>query len=416
MGALDLARLQFALTTTIHWVFVLVTLGLLTALLYFQTRATLSRKRENRDLYFRMTRFWGLMYVINYALGIATGIVMEFQFGTSWSGVSHVAGGVFGAPLALETIIAFAAESTFLAVWIFGWNKLPRWAHLGALWLVAITAYLSAFWVLVANGWMQNPVGYEMRDGRAVLVDVGAVFSNPSTWYAFAHIVGAALTVGGVVVMGASAWHLFRKRGQPFWIRSFRTGLLTGLLGLTIAQGTGFPQKDFVESIQPMKFGGDAAAMIAKFGPGDYTIPDALPGVFGMMQNTADFGYVLLLLALPLVFGRLAARARWAMPVLMLFVPFPFVAAVSGWVFREIGRQPWVIYGVERTADAFGGASVGAMWLSLIGFTTVLGLLLLTDWWLIFKHAVRGPLKDPWVPDAAEPTADDEPVLLGGVR
>src|ERR1043165_5955204 len=159
MGALDLARLQFAVTTSIHWLFVLVTLGLVTSLLYFQTRATLARRQEKRELYFRMTRFWGLMYVINYALGIASGIVMEFQFGTSWSGLSHLVGGVFGAPLALETIIAFVAESTFLALWIFGWHKLPKAVHLGLLYAVALTAYLSAFWVLVANGFMQHPVG-----------------------------------------------------------------------------------------------------------------------------------------------------------------------------------------------------------------------------------------------------------------
>ncbi|GLZ80899.1 cytochrome ubiquinol oxidase subunit I [Actinorhabdospora filicis] len=416
MGALDLARTQFALTTSIHWVFVLVTLGLLAALLYFQTRATLSRKQESRDLYFRMTRFWGMAYVINYALGIATGIVMEFQFGTHWSGLSHVAGGVFGAPLALETIIAFTAESTFLALWIFGWNRIPRVAHLVVLWVVAITAYLSAFWVLVANGWMQNPVGYEMRDGRAVLVDAGAVFANPSTWHAFGHILGAALTVGGTVVLGVSAWHLFRKRGTPFWLRSFRTGLVTAFIGLNVIQATGFPQQDFVKGIQPMKFGGDAADMVARFGPGDYTPWDGISGVMDAMQGIGNAGYAILLLALPLAFGKLAARARWAMPVLWIFVPFPILAAISGWVFREMGRQPWIVYGVEKTADAFSGVSAGGMWVSLIGFTAVLGTLLVTDWWLILRHTVRGPVKDPWVPDAAAASAPEEPVLLGGVR
>lgn len=418
MGALDLARMQFAVTTSIHWLFVLVTLGLVTSLLYFQTRATLARKEEKRELYFRMTRFWGLMYVINYALGIATGIVMEFQFGTSWSGLTHLVGGVFGAPLALETIIAFVAESTFLALWIFGWHKLPKAVHLGLIYVVAITAYLSAFWVLVANGFMQNPVGYKMQDGVAVLTDVGAVFANPSTWWAFAHIVGAAVAVGGVVILGTSAWHLFRRTEDDFFTRSFRTGFTMALLGVNFAFGTGWAQYGFVEGIQPMKtVKADEVArlnaeMIAQYGPGDYRIPDGLPGVFEMMAMVGEVGGVLLVLLSPIVIWKFAAKLRWIMPLFLLLVPFPFLAAVAGWVFREVGRQPWIVYGVQKTADAFGGATVGGMWTSFIGFTAVLGALLITAWWLMLRHGLRGPRVDVWQPDPGTSVDADSHLLI----
>jgi len=418
MGALDLARMQFAVTTSIHWLFVLVTLGLVTSLLYFQTRATLARKEEKRELYFRMTRFWGLMYVVNYAIGIASGIVMEFQFGTSWSGLSHLVGGVFGAPLALETIIAFVAESTFLALWIFGWHKLPKAVHLGLIYVVAITAYLSAFWVLVANGFMQNPVGYEMQDGVAVLTDVGAVFGNPSTWWAFAHIAGAAVAVGGVVILGTSAWHLFRRTEEVFFVRSFRVGFTMALLGVNFAFGTGWAQYGFVGEIQPMKTADAAdaarlnAEMIAQYGPGDYRIPDALPGVFEMMAMVGEVGGLLLVLLSPIVIWRLAAKLRWIMPLFLLLVPFPFLAAVAGWVFREVGRQPWIVYGVQKTADAFGGATVGGMWTSFIGFTAVLGALLVTAWWLMLRHGLRGPRVDVWQPDPGTPVDADSHLLI----
>ncbi|GIG70794.1 cytochrome ubiquinol oxidase subunit I [Phytomonospora endophytica] len=413
MEALDLARLQFAVTTSIHWLFVLVTLGLVTSLLYFQTRATLARKEEKRELYFRMTRFWGLMYVINYALGIASGIVMEFQFGTSWAGLSHLVGGVFGAPLALETIIAFVAESTFLALWIFGWHKLPKAVHLGLIYLVAITAYLSAFWVLVANGFMQNPVGYEMTEGpagrTAVLTDVGAVFANPSTWWAFVHIVGAAMAAGGVVILGTAAWHIFRKTEDAFFLRSFRVGFTFLFVGIGWAFGTGWAQYGFVGEIQPMKSADDAeigavnAELAAQYGAGDYRLADGLRGAFDFMAMVGEVGSMVLLLVAPIVIWKLAAKMRWLMPLFIVFVPFPFLAAVAGWVFREVGRQPWAVYGVQTTAEAFGGATVGGMWTSFIGFTAVLGALLITAWWLMLRHGLRGPRVDVWQPDPGTP-------------
>src|SRR5919108_5481115 len=207
MDAVLLARLQFAGTTGIHWLFVILTLGLVPLVAVMHTRAALARDPDARAGWERAARFWGQLYVINYALGIVTGLVMEFQFGLSWSGLSKFAGNVIGAPLALETLIAFFAESTFLGMWIFGWGRLRAGVHAVLIWLVTLTAYASAYWILVANGFLQRPVGYEVRDGVAHLTDIGAMLTNPSALLALGHITMAALLTGGLFVAGVSAFH-----------------------------------------------------------------------------------------------------------------------------------------------------------------------------------------------------------------
>ncbi|MGH3097708.1 MAG: cytochrome ubiquinol oxidase subunit I, partial [Streptosporangiales bacterium] len=202
MSAVDLARIQFALTANVHFLFVVVTLGLAPLVAIMQTRYVLT----GRDVHKTMTRFFGQIYVVNYGIGIVTGLVMEFQFGLNWTGVSQVAGQVFGAPLALETLIAFFAEATFLGMWIFGWDRLPKAVHLALIYLVTLTAYASAYFIMVANGFLQHPVGAALHDGTARITDVAALLTNPNAIGAVAHIVPAAVFVGGVVVAGISAW------------------------------------------------------------------------------------------------------------------------------------------------------------------------------------------------------------------
>src|SRR5690606_17413892 len=204
MTAIDLARLQFAVTGSLHFLFVVLTLGLAPLVAIMQTRHVMTGK----PVLERMTRFWGQIYVINYALGIVTGLVMEFQFGLSWSGLTHYAGDVFGAPLALETLGAFFLESTFLGLWIFGWHRLPTKLHLAYIWLVTLTAYVSAYWVMVANSFLQNPAGAQVRDGRLALADFGALLTNPTLVFSFPHVIGAGLLTGGLVVAGGSAYQL----------------------------------------------------------------------------------------------------------------------------------------------------------------------------------------------------------------
>lgn len=219
MHVLDLARLQFASTTSIHWLFVILTMGLAPLVAVMHTRAALARDPERRAVWHRMTLFWGQMYIINYAVGIVSGIIIEFQFGLSWSGLSKFAGNVFGAPLALETLIAFFAESTFLGLWVFGWGRLRPMVHVTLIWLVTLTAYASAYWIMIANGFLQNPVGYEIRGGgsqdtprTAYLTDFGAMLTNPNALLALGHIVFAALLVGGLFLAGVSALHYARGR------------------------------------------------------------------------------------------------------------------------------------------------------------------------------------------------------------
>src|SRR3954470_9573523 len=202
MNTLDLARAQFATTTSFHFLFVLLTLGLVTLVAVMQTRSTLG----GRPVLERMTRFWGRIYVVNYALGIATGIVMEFQFGLNWSGLSTYAGDVFGAPLAIETLVAFFLESTFLGLWIFGFGRLPKWLHLALIWLVTLTAYASALFIMLANSSLQNPVGSRLEGGTLRLDDFGALFSNPALAASLPHVVSAAILTGGFFVVGVSAW------------------------------------------------------------------------------------------------------------------------------------------------------------------------------------------------------------------
>ncbi|MFI6602221.1 cytochrome ubiquinol oxidase subunit I [Nonomuraea sp. NPDC050536] len=395
MDTLELARLQFALTAGAHFLFVALTLGLATLVAIIQTRATLTRSPVHE----RMTRFWGQLYVINYAMGIATGLVMEFQIGLSWSGLTEFAGNVFGASLAIETLVAFFIESTFLGLWIFGWNRLNRWAHLALIWIVTLTAYASAFWIMVSNGFLQHPVGYRVAGRTLEVTDFGAVVSNPAALVAFGHILSGALVLGGLFMAGVSARHL-RKRTpeQDFFRKSLRIGIgvaLPALLLTATMGGIGF------DTLQPTKLAtyvGSAdrmaqaqADMIARYGPGDYLPPSGwVQG--GSMTMLILFGVMLFVLIpsfLLMLIRPVVRRFRAWHWLLTAMIPVPFVTMLAGWMFREMGRQPWAVYGLLKTSDAMTpGVPVG---FSLAGFVTVFGVLILVNYWLLARTARRGP-------------------------
>jgi len=407
VSVLEIARLQFATTTIFHFLFVLLTLGLVTLLVVLQTTWAITKK----PMYERQTRFWGRLYVINYFLGIATGVVLELQFGMSWSGLSHYLGNVFGAPLALETIVAFFLESTFLGLWIFGWGRLNRWVHTALLWLVALTAYISVFWVMVANSFLQNPVGYTKgADGVIRLTDLGALLTNKTLVMAVPHVVSAAIATGGFVMAGISAWHFIRRTPEvEFFRKSLRLGVVTAAIGSLFVIGFGFAQFGLVTEVQPTKFGDDAARaaavadFTARFGPGDYTVP--VYGSLGLAFMML-IGMLLFMVALfiPLFFRDWIVRLRVPLYLLLLAIPLPFVAAIFGWMIREGGRQPFAAYGLLPLNDAIApGGSPGGMLAGYLVFTGVLAALAITDWVLIARAANRGPV-DP-TPDALTPLA-----------
>jgi len=207
MDVLTLSRLQFAVTAAFHFIFVPLTLGLSILIAYMESRYV----RTNDAMYLKMTKFWGKLFLINFALGIVTGITMEFQFGMNWAEYSKYVGDIFGAPLAIEATVAFFLESTFIGLWVFGWNKVSKRVHALSIWLVAIATNLSALWILLANGWMQNPVGYVLRNNRAEMVDFGAMLTNPYGWLKFSHTLLSGYVVAAFFVMGISAYHLLKK-------------------------------------------------------------------------------------------------------------------------------------------------------------------------------------------------------------
>jgi len=396
-NTLDLARLQFAVTTSVHFLFVILTLGLVTLVAITQTRFVAGGNPELG----RMARFWGFLYVINYAVGIASGLVMEFQFGLNWSGLSRITGDVFGAPLALETLIAFVLESTFLGMWIFGWGRLPKRVHLALIWGVTITAYLSAFWVLVANAFLQHPVGYAVEGGTARLTSLSALLANPNLLFALGHVLAAALLTGGFFMAGVSAWHFWRRTTEvEFFRRSLRTGLVAATVGSFLVIGLGYAQFDSITANQPTKLVDGAelaeaqAQMVARYGPGNYAPPSWTLSAFDWMTIAGNLFFLIAVAGLVLMIRNWLTRVRglrFMLVVLIATVPLPFLTAIDGWLVREVGRQPWAVYGVLKTSDAVSDLNPGTMLASLIGFGALLVGLAVLDWWLIARHARRGP-------------------------
>ncbi|MDR7280708.1 cytochrome ubiquinol oxidase subunit I [Catenuloplanes atrovinosus] len=408
MDAVEWARVQFGVTAGMHFLFVLVTLGLVTLLVIIEAAWVITK----RPGALRALRFWGTLYVINYVVGIASGIVMEFQFGLNWSGVSRVAGNVVGAPLAVETLVAFTLESVLLGLWLAGWHRIRPWAHLLLLVGVALTAYLSVFWIMVGNAYLQNPVGHEIRpDGTAVLTDPAALLTNPTLTLALVHVAGAALACGGFLMAGLSAWHLLRRRTVAFRGPA-RLGLLTGLAGLYLSFNSGWAQLGPVGTVQPTKYGEDAdriaaaTAFAGRFGgrPADYLPPAWIDVPYEIMQFVA-FGMAIFLYLLPLLFRDLLLRWRWSLALLICAAPLPFVAAICGWLLREVGRAPFAIYGMLPAADAITPRSPTMAAASCVFFAVLVIALGVLNWTLLLRAAGRG-LDDP---PLGRPVRDDEP-------
>lgn len=367
------ARLQFALTAGSHFLFVALTLGLVTLIVLMQLRATVTGSEVHR----RMVRFWGGLYVINYAVGILTGLVMEFQFGLSWTGLAEVTGDVFGVPLALETVGAFFIESTFLGLWIFGWGRFNKWAHLAMITVVAATAYVSAFFILVTNGWLKRPVGHTMVDGKAVLTDFGALLTNPAAITAFWHVLFGALLTAGFFMVGVSAYHLRRRHPDvEFFRRSMRIGMLTVLVSLLPSAAFGGVQFPFVEAPAGVETDPPALAEAAR----NFMAFDWFIMSWYGMAFLALFAFTPALL-----------RARPLHLLMIAAIPLPYLAMIAGWISRELTRQPWAVTGILRTEDAVAPMTAGQAQLSFFSFVSLFAVLIGVNFWLLARHAGRGP-------------------------
>jgi cytochrome d ubiquinol oxidase subunit I len=442
MDPITLSRWQFGLTTVYHFLFVPLTLGLSWFVAYFQTRYYQTRDENFR----KMSKFWGKLFLINFAIGVVTGIVQEFQFGMNWSEYSRYVGDIFGAPLAIEALLAFFLESTFLGVWIFGEGKVSEKAHLASIWLAAIGSNLSALWILLANGWMQHPVGYAINEvtGRAELVDFFALATNPKGWLFFWHTIAAGLATASFFIIGISAYHLIRKQHVEIYKRSFQAATIVGLVASTLVFFGGHTNGQFMFETQPMKFAaieahwetsapaefsiltiGDLSgkrevwswripAVLsflacnnfdcevrgvydiqseyeATYGPGDY-IP-LMVVTYWTFRFMMTIGFLMMLLAFLFL---LALRGKYENAKWMKWVPWvialPYIANASGWILTEMGRQPWIVQGLLTVQDAVSpNLTTVDLLISLIGYTVVYGSLAAAMVYLMKKYATAGP-------------------------
>ncbi|MEU4801380.1 cytochrome ubiquinol oxidase subunit I [Actinosynnema sp. NPDC023587] len=486
MDVLDLARWQFGITTVYHFLMVPLTIGLSLLVAGMQTAWVRTGDRK----YLAMTKFWGKLLLINFAMGVVTGIVQEFQFGMTWSAYSRFVGDVFGAPLAMEGLVAFFVESTFLGLWIFGWDRLPRRAHLACVWAFSLASIASAYFILAANSWMQHPVGAELVDGRARLTSIWAVLGNNTVLAAFPHTVFGAFAVAGAFLVGIAAWHLWRRSADgPVWRSSVKLGTWVGVVAFAGLAVSGDFQGKLMFEQQPMKMAAaealchtESPASFSVFAVGDVTRPDCenvksitVPALLSFLahndfttevQGVEDllpqyrekygtnypvderlgelsgepidyvpnlvvtyWGFRLMigfgaigagvgLLVLWLTRGGRTPGGRWFAWLALGGIATPFLGNSFGWIFTEMGRQPFVVVpnpsGVDGvwmfTARAVSNSTVGEVLTSLIALTTVYGVLACVEVFLIRKYVrggVAGVLPDG-KPDQPDEKSDDD--------
>lgn len=457
MDPVLLARLQFGVTTVYHFFFVPLTLGLSILVAIMETFYV----RTGKQLYKDMTKFFGKLFLVNFAMGVVTGIVQEFQFGMNWSEYSRFVGDIFGAPLAIEALLAFFLESTFLGLWIFGWERLSKGLHATVMWMVALGSNLSAVWILIANSFMQQPVGYALNaeTGRAEMIDFAALVFNPTAVLAVLHTISAGLTVASFFILGISAYHLVRKNKPEMFQRAFLIGAVSGLIAVAAVGLVGHEMGIHITKIQPMKtaamealretanpasfslltistpqedkdpidiripkvlslllynrlegevlgYENLQAEYEATYGPGNYIPPvNTLYWSFRLMVGAGFLMVALALLALYIHWKKNSKLSKWMLHIFPWAVFLPYIATTTGWLMTEMGRWPWVVYGVLRTEDGV-SSSVPAyqVLISLIGYTLVYAALMVADIYLLAKFARKAETGQDAEPGDAVPS------------
>lgn len=447
MSALDLARWQFGITTVYHFIFVPITIGSGFLVAGLQT----AWYRTGKEKYLRATKFFGKLFLINFAMGVVTGIVQEFQFGMNWSSYSRFVGDIFGAPLAIEGLLSFFLESTFLGIWIFGWDRLSKKMHLAAIWLAASGTLLSAYFILAANAFMQHPVGYTINEerGRAELTDIMAVLTQNTAVASFAHTIPSAFLTAGGFFAGVAGWMMFKNRDVEVARPVLKMGLVTVIVSFLIVGVTGDWTARIMTEQQPMKMAAAEALYETKssaplslftlgtldgsrpifqiglpgllsfmstgdtngtvegindlqaqyeqtYGPGNYK--PVIPIAYWGFRLMIGFGAIATLFALMALYlmrrGGTPVGKKWFLPA-MLTMPFlPILANSFGWIFTESARQPWVVFGLFKTADGVSPTvSAGSVLFTMIVFTLLYGVLAVIEFKLMIRAIQVGPEK-----------------------
>jgi cytochrome d ubiquinol oxidase subunit I len=467
MDIISLSRIQFGITTVFHFLFVPLTLGLVWFVAIFQTLYYYTGKERYR----RMTKFWGKLFLVNFGMGVVTGLVQEFQFGMNWSEYSRFVGDIFGALLAIETMVAFFLESVFIGIWVFGEGHVSKRVHLFSIWMAAIGSLFSSIWILLASGWMHHPVGYTINPatGNAQLIDIVALLTNPKGWLLFRHAFSAGLATAAFFLLGVSSWYILQKKELDVFKPSFVTGAVVGFIASFLLLMTGHEQGQEMRLYQPMKLAaieaiweteqpasfslltiGDLtgkqeiwsiripylmsflacnnfnckiqgvnelqAEYEALYGPNDY-IP-LMVATYWSFRTMFAMGFVMLFAS---AFAVLVVARNWSPKIVKWLkwmpytIPLPFIAGVAGWVTTEMGRQPWIVQGLLTTAQAISpNLTVTDVTISLAGFTLLYGTLAVVMVQLMYKFARQGTeaalTKSV---DVEEPISAGEIILVG---
>ena len=449
LDPLLLARIQFAATTVFHFFFVPITIGMVFLIAIFESIYV----KTGDEHYKRITKFFGHLFLINFAVGVVTGILQEFQFGMNWSEYSSFVGDVFGPSLAVEALLAFYLESTFIGIWIFSWEKINKKLHAMCIWLVSIGTLMSAFWILSANSFMQHPVGVKYVENsvigkKAEMIDFFAIIKNPYLWNQFPHVVTMALTVGAFTIAGIASWKMVRNQEVPMFRKAFKISIVAALIGSTGLFVTGHSQMQYLVREYPMKvaaaealyedtgnsapfsilatidqkqqkaehylevpgmlsflaydkFEGSLKGMKSlqkemdeKYYPVvgkhiDYT-PDVPTIYYSFRVMSYSVGILILMSLLGTIysFKRTETKKRWFLKLMPWTLLVAEVATACGWIMAEMGRQPFLIFGVMATESGVSPNSGASVLFSLLVFCVLYTVLGITQF-IAFRYAMN---------------------------